>query len=308
LRVRRLSGIIAAIAIIFVSFPSAGATLTHKINRGDTLWILAKKNHTSVAAICRTNGISENTTLKPGTKLRIPSNYVARTAALSQKRRKTPVATQYVHTEQDAVCLRKGPGTQFAKMVVLPRGTTGKLLAKNGNWAKIALGDGRTGFVYAKLLGRGTSSVVPRRVPQHQVLNECPITDTGSTVNEECSTNGDIIRSALACRGARYRRGGTSRGGFDCSGFTRYIYAKHGVKLPHSSAAQASMGKPVSKSELKPGDLVFFTTYRRGISHVGIYVGNGQFVHAATYGRGVRVDSLNNSYYGPRYRGARRVK
>jgi cell wall-associated NlpC family hydrolase len=68
------------------------------------------------------------------------------------------------------------------------------------------------------------------------------------------------------------------------------------------------MGIPVPRSELRPGDLVFFQTNRRGISHVGIYIGDNRFVHAATHGRGVTVDSLGSSYYALRYRGARRVK
>jgi len=118
----------------------------------------------------------------------------------------------------------------------------------------------------------------------------------------------NLVRTALSCRGTRYSRGGTSRGGFDCSGFTRYVYAKYGISLPHSTAAQAHLGRPVSKSELAAGDLVFFHTHRAGISHVGIYIGNGRFVHSATHGRGVVVDSLNAAYYAPRYRGARRVR
>ena len=118
-----------------------------------------------------------------------------------------------------------------------------------------------------------------------------------------------LIRTALMYRGSRYARGGTSRGGFDCSGFTRYVFAKYGIRLPHSSAAQSRIGKPVSRGSLQPGDLVFFNrTYRRGVSHVGIYVGDGKFVHASTHGRGVRVDSLNQPYYTPRYCGARRMR
>lgn len=117
-----------------------------------------------------------------------------------------------------------------------------------------------------------------------------------------------VVRKALAYRGARYRRGGTSAAGFDCSGFTRFVYSRNGVSLPHSSRAQSHVGRPVGKGSLKAGDLVFFSTYRRGVSHVGIYIGGGRFVHAATYGRGVRTDSLGESYYCSRYRGARRVQ
>jgi cell wall-associated NlpC family hydrolase len=120
--------------------------------------------------------------------------------------------------------------------------------------------------------------------------------------------DGGVCRTALSYRGARYVRGGTGRGGFDCSGFTRFVYSKHGVKLPHQSAAQSKCGVSVAKSEMKSGDLVFFNT-RGGkrISHVGIYVGSGRFVHAATPGRGVIVSSLSEGYYASRFRGARRV-
>jgi cell wall-associated NlpC family hydrolase len=116
------------------------------------------------------------------------------------------------------------------------------------------------------------------------------------------------IRVAMALQGIRYRSAGTSRGGFDCSGFTRYVYSKCGVSLPHSSAAQASIGRPIKRSQLKAGDLVFFHTYRRGVSHVGIYIGNNKFVHASNHGRGVTTDSLGSAYYAPRYVCARRIK
>lgn len=116
-----------------------------------------------------------------------------------------------------------------------------------------------------------------------------------------------VVRSAFACRGTRYVRGGASMRGFDCSGLTRYVFKKYGVDLPHYSAAQANYGKSVSRNELRAGDLVFFQTQGRRISHVGIYVGENKFVHAATRSRGVIVSSLNQPYYASRYRGARRV-
>jgi cell wall-associated NlpC family hydrolase len=119
--------------------------------------------------------------------------------------------------------------------------------------------------------------------------------------------NEDIIREALSRRGTPYVWGGASRGGFDCSGFVCYVFAKQrGMKLPHSASAQATLGAPVGKDQLQPGDLVFFATYRPSISHVGIYVGDGKFVHAANSRKGCRVDALSSSYYSKRYRGARR--
>jgi cell wall-associated NlpC family hydrolase/LysM repeat protein len=121
-------------------------------------------------------------------------------------------------------------------------------------------------------------------------------------------TDADVVRTAYAYRGVPYHYGGTSRNGFDCSGFTSYIYRKKGVDLPHSAADQFNHGRRVSSGELKAGDLVFFHTTRRGISHVGIYAGEGKFVHASSGGGRVRVDSLNRGYYKKRLVGARRMK
>jgi cell wall-associated NlpC family hydrolase len=125
---------------------------------------------------------------------------------------------------------------------------------------------------------------------------------------EAPDSESDVVRTAYGYRGTRYRYGGSSRSGFDCSGFTSYVYSKKGVNLPHSASAQYRQGKQVGKGDMKAGDLVFFTTTRKGISHVGIYVGDGKFVHASSGGGRVRVDSLNTGYYKDRYRGARRVK
>jgi cell wall-associated NlpC family hydrolase len=119
--------------------------------------------------------------------------------------------------------------------------------------------------------------------------------------------NSDLIVEALAARGIRYRWGGASRGGFDCSGFTRYLFARmRGILLPHSASRQARYGEKVPRDALQSGDLVFFRTNRRGISHVGVYVGGNCFVHAANRRKHVRVDELTG-YYARRYVTARRV-
>ena len=116
------------------------------------------------------------------------------------------------------------------------------------------------------------------------------------------------LSRALSYRGVRYRWGGGSRlRGFDCSGFTRYLYLKEGIKLPHSVKLQFRLGKPVDSSDLRPGDLVFFNT-AGPLSHVGIYIGDNKFLHAANTRRGVTVSSLSSAYYRQRYVGARRYK
>jgi cell wall-associated NlpC family hydrolase len=112
-----------------------------------------------------------------------------------------------------------------------------------------------------------------------------------------------IVRFARRFLGVRYRYGGTSpASGFDCSGFTRFVYAHFGVALPHASGAQFALGRRVSRGGLRPGDLVFFD----GLGHVGLYVGGGRFIHAPHTGSRVEIDSLAGSD-GAGYDGARRL-
>lgn len=106
--------------------------------------------------------------------------------------------------------------------------------------------------------------------------------------------------------GIDYDYGGTTKSGFDCSGFTGYVFKKLGINLPRTSRDQATKGKKVARDSLRAGDLVFFNTSGKGISHVGIYVGNGQFAHSSS-SKGVTISLMSDSYYSKRYVTARRV-
>ncbi|MEW5781900.1 MAG: C40 family peptidase [Pseudomonadota bacterium] len=121
---------------------------------------------------------------------------------------------------------------------------------------------------------------------------------------------GSTIERALDFLGIRYKRGGGSpETGFDCSGFVRYVYGETlGLILPHSARAIAQTGEKVDKSELRPGDLVFFNTMRRAFSHVGIYLGDNLFVHAPRSGARVRIEDMSDRYWSRRYNGARRIR
>ena len=116
-----------------------------------------------------------------------------------------------------------------------------------------------------------------------------------------------LVGTALALRGAPYRNGGADPTGFDCSGFTQYVFEQYGVALPRAVRDQYQQGKPVKQDELAPGDLVFFSTTAPGASHVAIAVGGDEFVHAPSSTGVVRVEHLGSSYWAPRFLGARRV-
>lgn len=143
-----------------------------------------------------------------------------------------------------------------------------------------------------------TQKSTPKKV---QVVQE----DSEPQQTVSRSDSSSLIENAQSLVGVPYLFGGSSRSGFDCSGYTQYVFKGAGISLPRTAAGQFGVGTSVSRNALQPGDLVFFTTYASGASHVGIYIGGGSFLHASS--TGVRATSLNDSYYASRYLGARRV-
>ncbi len=118
----------------------------------------------------------------------------------------------------------------------------------------------------------------------------------------------DIVDYAKQFIGTPYKWGGASGSSFDCSGFVMYVFKNFNIQLGHSAGDQFGDGSKVAKAELLPGDAVFFATYKRTASHVGIYVGNSKFIHASSGGGEVMISSLDEDYYRTRYLGARRFE
>lgn len=132
------------------------------------------------------------------------------------------------------------------------------------------------------------------------------VANSNKTSNPTRST---LMSRANSQRGTPYRYGTSGGGTFDCSGFTSAMYRKVGVRLPRTAAEQFGVGQHIAKASLTKGDLVFFrnTAGRRGVSHVGIYSGNGMFIHASSRGHAVRIDTISSGYYASHFAGGRRL-
>jgi hypothetical protein len=186
------------------------------------------------------------------------------------------------------VNLRESASLTSKVLAVLPQGNLVVVKGINCDWVRVKLEDGLEGWIYQKYITTDAETVESRE--------------------RFFAKAGKITGLALRYLGFKYRYGGASPRGFDCSGFTMYIYAQFGWKLPHSAAAQMELGVSVKKTDLLPGDLVFFRTLNSyKINHVGIYLGNGDFVHAASGSGAVKVSSINDGYYKYKYYCARRL-
>ncbi len=156
-----------------------------------------------------------------------------------------------------------------------------------------------------------SNDAVSRFLSERGLLNAVESGGSSRLLASVRDTASDLVLSAMNFLGVRYTRGGNSvENGFDCSGFTRHIFEMSvGLVLPRRADEQAKDSSLLSirKDELKPGDLVFFNTMKRTFSHVGIYVGEGKFIHAPRTGSAVRVEDMRDSYWSKRFTGARRA-
>lgn len=224
----------------------------------------------------------------------------------------TVIKTLYVNSS--SVNMRKGASTSSEVVTTVSLNTSVDVYEEANGWSKVKV-DGKEGYISSSLLSttkRETSRGLetPRReesVSDNSSNEENTNTETETESNTTSSSGGNssVVDTAMSYIGSKYVYGGSTPSGFDCSGFTSYIYKQYGVNLNRTAAGQYSNGTAVSRDDLQAGDLVMFG--KSGINHVGIYIGNGQIVHAANPSRGVTTDTINSGYYNNNYVGARRV-
>lgn len=178
--------------------------------------------------------------------------------------------------------VRSGPSTNCDRITQVSTGKLVTVLGTDNGWYHIQFGN-TTGYVlgdYLKEYDPGAASAIGTQ----------------------------IVEMAMQYMGVRYRSGGSSPNGFDCSGFTMYLYGQLGYSLPHTATGQyKNCGTYVAKEDLQPGDLVFFSDSSHAIGHVGIYIGGGEIIHARSSTGCVTTNSLSMSYYVNRYVGAKRI-
>ena len=237
---------------------AATKTVKHTVKKGDTLYAIALKNHTTVTAIKKANGIKKGQTLKLGKVLKVPAKATKATA--SKKKKRVHVASSRSSRQE-------------------------KQLAKTLKSVKFKKANSKKSSKFS--------------------INDILFSGKGSKKSMK------MIKLAKNKLGRRYVWGAVGqKNTFDCSGLTSYVCKKNGIKIPRRAIEQSKYGKYVSRNNLKPGDLIFFDTSKRHkgyVNHVGIYIGNNQFIHASSAKHKVIITSLKKNFYSKRYKGARRV-
>lgn len=222
----------------------------------------------------------------------------------------TPIKTQYVNST--TVNVRQEANTSSTIVTTVALNTEVQVYSEENGWSRVKINNVE-GYISTSLLSDSKQETSRGQSTSRRTSSTKTTTNTASqkatteTATVPSSSNGSsIVAIAKKYLGYNYTYGGSSPStGFDCSGFTSYVFKQHGISLNRTAAGQYSNGVAVSRANLQPGDLVMFG--KSGINHVAIYIGGGKIIHASTPSTGVRIDSLSTGYYNNNYVGARRV-
>jgi cell wall-associated NlpC family hydrolase len=284
---------------------------TYTVRQGDTLWSIARRAGTTPERLAVMNGINVNATLKLGRTLKVPVPAQGRTrprgATSSVAPRSAPMTSAPV-----ARVHRVRAGETLWRIARQYGTSPERLAAMNGMSAEAILSIGKELKVpgvpraaarpsRAAALGAPGASAAVASATQNAMRRRLAALPSRG---ERWAS--DLLTLSRRFLGVRYRWGGTSPAGFDCSGLIYYVYGRMGVTLPRTTYDMFEAGVPVPRDGLQDGDIVFFETVSPGPSHAGIYLGDGHFIHSSSAGGRVRITSMDDDYYAPRYLGARR--
>ena len=270
----------------------AAKTAKYTIKNGDTLFTIARKHHTTIKEVEKANGLKKGERLKLGRVLKVPKNTYfpnkKKTVAVQTKKKKLKVATV------------------SKKKLVKAKKSVKKLAKKR-----------RSNRILRTAISRHAASMPSKRIKK-RLRTKYTMDDIffkaaqpNISFSKFNAKPTKITKLAKKKLGKRYVWGATgSKNTFDCSGLTTYVYKKNGINLPRRAIAQSKVGKRIARSQLRPGDLIFFDTskgHRGYVNHVGIYIGNGKFIHASSAKKKVVITSLNKPFYSKRFKGARRL-
>ena len=282
------STLILSITLCLSFSPLSGAaqaatSSVYTVQKGDSISAIAEKKHITEAKLIQLNHLSDPSKLQIGQKLILASQTVKKTAAVKTKpaavATKPAAAKKYVVKSHDSLSLiARNTGAPVNKIIALN---------KLKDPTKLSVGQ-------VLLIPQVAKTTIASRSDDRR---------TSAGDNDQASV---LIAYGKTLIGTPYHYSATGPNAYDCSGFTMTVFKKIDISLPHSSAQQSGMGSAVAKADLQPGDLVFFDTSGSGVSHVGIYVGSGNFMHAST-NQGVTITALESTYYASRYVKARRI-
>lgn len=291
------------------AFPSlAHAAKTHKVRKNETLSAIAKKYHVSVRELKSANDLAKNR-IAPGTVLVLPPS----SAADNSEQLKT--AAMYKVKKGDTITrIARKTGVSVAELRHL-NGLRKKRL-KVGQVLALRAAEPETAPAAAKLsLKKPLNNLdLYNEKEYEQSLADLVESDADGkpadfTKNVQLKVDNltELKKTAYSFIGTRYRFGGTSRSGLDCSSFVQHVFRELDVDLPRTAREQYQVGNSVAPGDLQKGDLIFFHTYARFPSHVGIYLGNNKMIHASSRDRRVVISSIDTPYYRSRYIGAKRI-